>query len=71
MPVSEELSEEICSAIKELVPNVLVIYAFGSQGSGFGNSEWTDLLSEEKFAARNNVLEMMLQPLWIRILRKG
>jgi predicted nucleotidyltransferase len=39
MPISEELSKEICSAIKELVPNILAIYAFGSQISGFANSE--------------------------------
>ena len=39
MPVSKELQKEICSAIKELVPNVLAIYAFGSQVSGFANSE--------------------------------
>jgi hypothetical protein len=35
-----------------------------------GNSEWIDLLSEEKFIAKNNILEMILQPSWLRILKK-
>ena len=39
MPVSENLTTEICSVIKEQIPNVLAIYGFGSQISGFANSE--------------------------------
>jgi len=35
-----------------------------------GNSNWTDLLSEETFTAKNNILEMLLYPSWLRILRK-
>ena len=35
-----------------------------------GNSEWIDLLSEEKFTAGNNTLEILLYPSWLRILRK-
>ncbi|MDR2999829.1 MAG: nucleotidyltransferase domain-containing protein [Fibromonadaceae bacterium] len=39
MSISKDLSREICSAIKERMPNVLAIYAFGSQISGFANSK--------------------------------
>jgi glycosidase len=35
-----------------------------------GNSNWIDLLSEEKFIAKNNILELLLHPSWLRILKK-
>jgi cyclomaltodextrinase / maltogenic alpha-amylase / neopullulanase len=35
-----------------------------------GNSNWIDLLSEEKFEAKNNILEILLYPSWLRILKK-
>jgi cyclomaltodextrinase / maltogenic alpha-amylase / neopullulanase len=35
-----------------------------------GNSNWIDLLSEEIFTAKNNILEMILYPSWLRILKK-
>jgi len=35
-----------------------------------GNSDWLDLLSEEKFTAKNNTLELLLFPSWLRILKK-
>jgi len=35
----------------------------------FENSEWVDLLSDEKFIANNNILEIMLHPSWLRILK--
>jgi len=35
-----------------------------------GNSNWIDLLSEEKFIAKNNILEILLYPSWLRILKK-
>jgi len=34
-----------------------------------GNSEWIDLLSEEIFTAKNNTLEILLYPSWLRILK--
>jgi len=35
-----------------------------------GNAEWIDLLSEEKFIGKNNMLKILLQPSWLRILKK-
>jgi predicted nucleotidyltransferase len=35
----KETLEKICDAIKERVPNILAIYAFGSQITGFANAE--------------------------------
>jgi cyclomaltodextrinase / maltogenic alpha-amylase / neopullulanase len=35
-----------------------------------GNSEWMDLLSEEKLIAKNGILEILLQPSWLKILKK-
>jgi len=36
-----------------------------------GNSEWIDMLSAERFIASNNILEILLHPSWLRILKKG
>ena len=35
-----------------------------------GDSNWIDLLSSEKFEAKNNILELLLYPSWLRILKK-
>jgi glycosidase len=35
-----------------------------------GNSEWVDLLSNNKFIANNNTLKIILHPSWLRILKK-
>jgi glycosidase len=34
------------------------------------DSDWIDMLSEEKFTAKNNTLELLLYPSWLRILKK-
>jgi predicted nucleotidyltransferase len=39
MPISNFLLEKICFAIREQLPNVLAIYVFGSQVSGFVSLE--------------------------------
>jgi len=35
-----------------------------------GNSDWIDLLSDERFMAKNNTFEITLYPSWLRILKK-
>lgn len=35
-----------------------------------GNSSWIDLLSNNNFIANNNILRIVLQPSWLRILKK-
>jgi glycosidase len=35
-----------------------------------GSSQWIDLLSEEKFTAKNNMLKMEVYPSWLRVLRR-
>jgi len=37
--VHKETLEKICDAIKKRVPNILAIYAFGSQITGFANAK--------------------------------
>ena len=69
--------EQIFSFLREANDEKIIVAINASQkekkcilnNGKIGNSEWLDLLSEEKFAAKNNVLEMMLPPLWLRILK--
>jgi glycosidase len=35
-----------------------------------GNSKWLDLLSNDNFIGDNNILKILLQPSWLRILKK-
>jgi hypothetical protein len=35
-----------------------------------GNYEWVDLLSNNNFIANDNTLKIILQPSWLRILKK-
>jgi cyclomaltodextrinase / maltogenic alpha-amylase / neopullulanase len=35
-----------------------------------GNAKWLDLLSEEEYFSNNNILELLLQPSWLKILKK-
>jgi hypothetical protein len=35
-----------------------------------GNGKWKDLLSNEEYAANNNILKLQIYPSWLRILKK-
>jgi glycosidase len=35
-----------------------------------GNAKWKDLLSNEEYISDNNVLQLQLQPFWLRILKR-
>jgi glycosidase len=70
--------DQIFAFLRETKKDKIIVFINASSNKNeceikndtIGNSKWVDLLSNDSFIGNNNILKIVLNPIWLRILKR-